>query len=248
MKNLIKYFSYLMVKSRVFWVCILFTEILIAALIIPKLSLHPETDIGGSFDSWAMLGFMYAFIAVSSYTTGALFSQKAISDTVSTGFSRRQVYLAKTIVNAAFCSVLLIINLLTFYLAVFGFNSEANLIIFDDLPAKLITTFFMNMFYIVLFTSFSFIAKSPIGSVLCGWLVGVVGTNFAVMGLSYLFGLQNNGLLYNIFYFFNNWFFRVTYYRDNINEFIFSVSGIYLILTAVFYFLGERNFRKADLK
>jgi hypothetical protein len=246
MKNLIKYFTYLIIKGKLFWVTLFFTELLVACLFIPTVLFSPEESLVGHFDNWSMIGLFCSFIAVSAYTTGALFSQKAIGDTVSTGFSRRQIYFAKTLVNTVFCTAILIINLLTIYLSVYLINNGSNTIIFENIPTKLLMTFFVCLFYVVLLTSFAFIAKSPVGGIIIGWLVFMVGTNLLVFGLMYITGTINND--FNFLYFFNNFFFRFTFFLDDINNYVFSVSGIYLFLTLVFYFLGERNFRKADLK
>jgi ABC-type transport system involved in multi-copper enzyme maturation permease subunit len=208
--------------------------------------LTPEESIVGHFDTWSFLGLLLAFIAVCSYSTGMLFSQKSIGDTISTGFSRRQIYFAKTLVNVIFCTAILFLNLLTIYLSVYFINSGSNPALFENISTKFAMTFFVCLFYTVILTALAFIVKTPVGGVIIGWLVLMAGPNIIILGLTYLSGTANNG--FNYLYFFNNFFFRFTFFLDNIKNYIFSVSGIYLILTLIFYFLGERNFRKADLK
>jgi uncharacterized membrane protein YidH (DUF202 family) len=246
MKNLIKYFTYLIIKGKLFWVTVLFTELIIFSLFVPFLLSTPEASTSGHFESWATLGLFLSFVAVSSYTTGALFSQKAIGDTVSTGFSRRQIYFVKTLVNVIFCTVVLFLNLLTIFLLVYALGSGENAVLFENILTKLLMTSFVCLFYVVFLTSFAFIAKTPVGGVIIGYLVLMVGPNFIIVGLTYLLGLPNSG--FNYLFFFNNFFFRYTFFLTDINNYVFSVSGIYLFLTLVFYFLGERSFRKADLK
>jgi hypothetical protein len=195
-----------------------------------------------------MLGLLFSFVAVSGYTTGALFSQKSIGDTTSTGFSRRQVYFAKTLVNLIFCTAILILNLITIYLSVYFINSGGNPALFENIPAKFIMTFFVCLFYVVVLTALAFIAKTPVGGVIIVYLELMVGTNLLTFAVGQMFMSGTANDVFNFLYFFNNFFFRFTFYLEEINNYIFSVSGIYLILTAIFYFLGERSFRKADLK
>jgi ABC-type transport system involved in multi-copper enzyme maturation permease subunit len=215
-------------------------------LFIPTSLLTPKESIVGHFDNWSMLGLLFSFVAVSGYTTGALFSQKSIGDTISTGFSRRQVYFAKILVNVMFCTAILILNLITIYLSVYFINSGCNPALFENIPAKFIMTLFACLFYIVVLTALAFIAKTPVGGVIIGYLALIVGPNLIILGLMYLTGTANDG--FNFLYFFNNFFFRFTFFLDDINNYIFSVSGIYLILTVIFYLIGERSFRKSDLK
>jgi hypothetical protein len=242
MKKLIKYFSYLLLKGPLFWTCLAFTEIVIIGLFLPALMLGPKGNIVGHFDKWSMLGLLLSFIAVCSYSTGVLFPQKAIQDTVSTGFSRRQVYFAKTLINVIFCTVILAINLLTIYVLVYGFGNTKDAVLFDDIPAKFFLTFVVCLFYIVLLTSLAFITKNPVGSIMLGWLIAFAGSNIIVYFLTVP---SQKG--FNFLYFFNNFFFRQTFFLKKANDYVLPVTGIYIIIILFFYFLGERSFRKADL-
>jgi hypothetical protein len=242
MKNLIKYYTYLILKSKVLIISIVFTELMICGLFIPRLLANRNELASGNFDNWGMLGIALVIITICGYTTGVLFSQKSVQDTVSTGFSRQQIYFTKTLVNAIFCFVVAAINFITITIIITAFESEANFVIFDNLFPKFVIITLYLLWNITLCTALAFIGRSTIAGVILNFLCAWVGVNLIVT-IPILLKIGGN---YPTF--FNNFVFRNTFYEENIYTYLPIVASISAVLILVFYLIGERNFRKADLK
>jgi hypothetical protein len=215
---------------------------MICGLFIPLLLTDKNTIMAGNFDNWGMLGLGLVIIAICGYTTGILFSQKSVQDTVSTGFSRRQIYFAKTLVNTVFCFIVAAINLLTISIIFTALESEANYVIFDNIFPKLLVLALFILWNITLCTAMAFIGRSTIAGVILNILCAWVGVNLIAAALSW-FKIGGTYI-----YFFNNIIYRNVFYTDKIYSYLPVVASISAVLTLVFYFLGERSFRKADLK
>jgi hypothetical protein len=246
MKKLIIDFTSRLIKGKALWISIILSELMVLYAFLEPLSMGIGESLLDHFDEWSTLSLLCAFIPVCAYTTAALFSKNTIQEIIEKGYSQRQIYSAKTLVNLIFSTVVFFINILTVYLLLNFLGSFGNEVLLINIPSKLLMTIPVCLFYSVLFTDLSFVIKRPVISILASWLTLTVVIKYLITSLSQLTGTIYDDV--NFLSFFNNSFFETAYFMDNVNAYILPVSGIYLVLTVIVYIIGVQGFSKAQLK
>jgi ABC-type transport system involved in multi-copper enzyme maturation permease subunit len=236
----------MLLKGIALWVSVILSIVPVLYSFLEPLSKGAGDSLAEHFFDWSTLSVIASFIPVCAYTTAALFSRNTIQDVISKGYSLKQIYIAKTLVNTVFCTIVFFLNIFSVYLFVHILGSIGNEILFENIPTKLLMTLPVCLFYSVLATDLSFLIKKTFYAVIASYLTLTVFITYLIGSLSRLVGTVYGDE--NLLSFFSNSFFEVTYFSDNLNAYFLPVSGIYLVLTIITFFIGILGFNKADLK
>jgi ABC-type transport system involved in multi-copper enzyme maturation permease subunit len=107
MKKLMIDFTSRLIKGKAFWISVILSVVPVLYSFLEPLSKGTGESLAEHFLEWSTLSVICAFIPVCAYTTAALFSHNTIQDIISKGYSQREIYFAKTLVNVIFSTAVI---------------------------------------------------------------------------------------------------------------------------------------------